>query len=294
MRRDLDIRLLRTLITIVDTGGFRRAADVLNISQPAISQHIRRLDSLVGEPVFLETGQLLRMSPIGEELLRYARQLVRINDDLVLHLGAAQRRRRLALGICDTLIGVIPDLLAVLKQHVPLTRLAIQTGPGERLAEDLVDGTVDMVLRIGPPQTDADRVAVNLSCDWFGCPDLAEATPVPVVVCASKNAPLRQLTEETLGVSSVAWRTVYEGLGLEDVVTAARSGLGVGLLFSSADRLWRLERVPEGLLPKPDRDFPVTLTMGPRLSGELAGAALDAVRTALSAYVQDAPAGLPS
>ncbi|MDX3537511.1 LysR family transcriptional regulator [Streptomyces sp. MB09-01] len=295
MRRDLDIRLLRTLITIVDAGGFRRAADVLNISQPAISQHIRRLDSLVGEPVFLEARQLQRLSPVGEELLRYARQLVRINDELVLHLGATQRRRRLALGVCDTLIGVIPGLLAALKQHVPLTRLAVQTGAGERLAEDLGEGTVDMVLRTGPPRAAGDQVATTLSCNWFGRPGLTEATPVPVAVCASKAAPLRRLTEETLGSSSVAWRTVYEGLGVEDVVTAARSGLGVGLLFSAADRLWPgLQPVPQGLLPKPVRDLPVTLSAGPRLPDELAGAALGAVRTALSAYVGGVPAALPS
>ncbi|WP_404952643.1 LysR family transcriptional regulator [Streptomyces sp. 147326] len=295
MRRDLDIRLLRTLITIVDAGGFRRAADVLNISQPAISQHIRRLDSLVGEPVFLEARQLQRLSPVGEELLRYARQLVRVNDELVLHLGATQRRRRLALGVCDTLIGVIPGLLAALKQHVPLTRLAVQTGAGERLAEDLGEGTVDMVLRTGPPRAAGDQVAMTLSCNWFGRPGLTEATPVPVAVCASKGAPLRRLTEETLGASSVAWRTVYEGLGVEDVVTAARSGLGVGLLFSAADRLWPgLQPVPQGLLPKPVRDLPVTLSAGPRLPDELAGAALGAVRTALSAYVGGVPAALPS
>ncbi|MFF5945654.1 LysR family transcriptional regulator, partial [Streptomyces althioticus] len=54
MRRDLDIRPLRTLVTIVDVGGFRRASKVLSISQPAVSQHIRRLDALIGEPVFRE------------------------------------------------------------------------------------------------------------------------------------------------------------------------------------------------------------------------------------------------
>ncbi|EST18933.1 LysR family transcriptional regulator [Streptomyces roseochromogenus] len=285
MRRDLDIRLLRTLVTIVDTGGFRRAAEALNISQPAISQHIRRLDTLVGEPVFLETGQFLRPSPIGEELLRYARQLVKTNDELVLHLSAAQRRRRLALGICDTLIGVIPGLLAGLTNHVPLTRLAVQTGPGDRLADDLTEGTIDLVLKMSPPAGTQEKVAATISCAWFGRPQLAEASPVPVAVCASKTAPLRELTEQTLQTAHVPWRTVYEGLGVEDVVTATRSGLGVGLLFSSADRLWGLTRVPAGALPDPVRDFPVTLTAGPRLSAELAGAALEAVRTALEAYL---------
>ncbi|MEU2867569.1 LysR family transcriptional regulator [Streptomyces mirabilis] len=44
MFRNLDIGQLRTLITILETGGFSRAAERLSLTQPAVSQHIRKLE----------------------------------------------------------------------------------------------------------------------------------------------------------------------------------------------------------------------------------------------------------
>src|ERR1700684_506806 len=48
MNRTLDIAPLRSFVAVADAGGFQRAADVLHLSQGAVSQHVRRLESAVG------------------------------------------------------------------------------------------------------------------------------------------------------------------------------------------------------------------------------------------------------
>ncbi|MEV6836332.1 LysR family transcriptional regulator [Streptomyces sp. NPDC051133] len=282
---------MRTLVTIVDTGGFRRASEVLNISQPAVSQHIRKLDTLIGEPVFRETGQSLRLSVAGEELLRFARRLVDTNDELVLRLSAAKRGGRLTLGVCDTLVGVIPDLITALREHVPLPWMSVQTGPGDRLSDQHAAGAVDMVLRLGDPVGPADEVIGAVDCSWFGQPGLLSgAGPVPLAVFAAREAPLRRLAEDTLTARQVGWHVVYEGVGVEDVVTVTRSGFGVSLLFAAAEPRWDLPVLPPGLLPEPVRSLPVVLSAGSRLTGDLTAAVLPAVRSALSGYTTPANA----
>lgn len=48
IRPDLDITLLRCFLTVLDAGGFARAASLLGRTQPAVSQQIRRLEDLLG------------------------------------------------------------------------------------------------------------------------------------------------------------------------------------------------------------------------------------------------------
>ena len=79
--RNLDVNQLRTLSTIVETGSFRRAADALALTQPAVSYHIRRLEAVLHGPVFVRTRGRLELSDAGEELLFYARKILTVNDE---------------------------------------------------------------------------------------------------------------------------------------------------------------------------------------------------------------------
>jgi DNA-binding transcriptional LysR family regulator len=284
--RDLDIRPLRTLVTIVEAGGFRRAAGVLNISQPAVSQHIRRLEALIGEPVFRKRKQLLELSPAGEELLRHARKMVRANDELVQRLSAQQRRKRLTLSVCETLVGVVPGLLGRLEEHIPLHRLTVSTGTGSdaELSERLNDGAIDIALRLGDPHRSADRVIAELTCAWFGRERLLANQELPIAVLAPRQTPLRKLTEDTLATASIPWHVAYQGVGVEDVVRAIELGIGVSMLFTTAEQLWNLPPVPPGLLPNAIRRVPVVLSTSSRLTVELARAARKAAATAVAEY----------
>lgn len=284
MRRDLDIRPLRTLVTIVDTGGFRRAAENLNMSQPAVSQHIRRLEGIVGEPIFREKGQQLKLSAIGEELLRHARQLVHANDELVLHLGARQSGNRMSLGVCEALAGIAPDLLGEFHEHIPPPRLRMYTGPRAELSARLGEGNMDAILSVGYPVTPADQVIGHVAFRWFGNVHLLERESLPIAVYASRSGPLRQLVENTLAGTSVPWHVIYEGICAQDIVAVSRLGIGASLLFAVAERLWGLPLLPAGYLPEPD-SLPVTLTTGPRLARDLAQITLAAAGKVMREYM---------
>ena len=57
MNRILDVAPLRSFVALADNGGFLRAAVVLHLSQAAISQHVRRLESAVGRPLVERSGR---------------------------------------------------------------------------------------------------------------------------------------------------------------------------------------------------------------------------------------------
>ncbi|ERK69597.1 transcriptional regulator, LysR family, partial [Leifsonia aquatica ATCC 14665] len=69
---DLDSHSLRVVRAIADEGSITRAADALGYSQPAISQHLRRLEARIGLPVVSRAGRGVRLTEAGRVLARHA------------------------------------------------------------------------------------------------------------------------------------------------------------------------------------------------------------------------------
>ena len=91
IRPDLDITLLRCFLTVLDAGGFARAASLLGRTQPAVSQQIRRLEDLLGHRLIQRASPGRSQPPqptaAGERLAEQARRLIALHDGLV-HGGA--------------------------------------------------------------------------------------------------------------------------------------------------------------------------------------------------------------
>ncbi|HEX7444314.1 MAG TPA: LysR family transcriptional regulator, partial [Acidimicrobiales bacterium] len=72
----MDLRQLAAVVAVVDHGGFTRAAEMIPISQPALSQGIRSLERELGTPLFHRHGRDITLTSAGEAFLGPARQLV--------------------------------------------------------------------------------------------------------------------------------------------------------------------------------------------------------------------------
>ncbi len=136
-----DPKCLSALMAVAEEGGFERAARRLNLTQSAVSQRIRQLEEQAGQPVLART-QPPRPTPVGQALLRHARRLALLEEELDQELarelgdGADQGQagdqrpwRTLALAVnADTLATWLPG--AVLP-------LLAEGGLARRLALDL-------------------------------------------------------------------------------------------------------------------------------------------------------------
>ena len=80
MTQVLDIAPLRSLIAVADCGGFHRAAAALHLSQSAVSQHLRRVEAVVGEPLIQRSGRGIVFTEMGLKALRHARAILAAHD----------------------------------------------------------------------------------------------------------------------------------------------------------------------------------------------------------------------
>lgn len=88
----MDLDLVRTLLAVVDAGTFDAAATALHVTPSAVSQRIKALEQRTGR-VLLVRAKPVRLTPSGEVLVRYGRQLVALDQDLdaALNAGAVVR-----------------------------------------------------------------------------------------------------------------------------------------------------------------------------------------------------------
>src|SRR3974390_853631 len=112
----MNLRHLLAFVTIADVGGFARAANRLNLSQPALSRQIHALEGELGVLLFDRIGRRVKLTSEGEDLLRHSRRLLTDADSL------GERARLLTAGQTGILrVGATPqaieNLLAAFLTH---------------------------------------------------------------------------------------------------------------------------------------------------------------------------------
>jgi DNA-binding transcriptional LysR family regulator len=263
MYHDLQINRLRALVSVVDLGGFRKAAEALHITQPAVSQQIRQLGTLVKAPIFVSTGRELRLSPQGEEMLGYARRIVSLNDEVVERFVPPSGNVLLSLGVGDQLAEALPEILRLLARGMPHARVSVRTGLSETLESQVAAGRLDMALlcqtRPQKPVAESHELG-RIRMDWFGQPAQGSDAALPLTL-NTEPCTLRQQIMDAFDSSAVPWRVGYEGGELVGLRAAAKAGLGVACLVANGDELWGLPRTIRRKLPDPPGPLPVTMAV---------------------------------
>lgn len=95
---NIDIRMLRSLISIVETGSITETARRLGRTQPAITLQMQRLEELTQKKLFLHEGRRLTLTPDGSTVLTYARSILRLHDELISQLASQDIEGQVSLG----------------------------------------------------------------------------------------------------------------------------------------------------------------------------------------------------
>jgi DNA-binding transcriptional LysR family regulator len=271
--RVLDITPLRSLIAVADMGGFHPAAASLSLSQSAVSQHIRRLERVIGRPVVEPDGRRTRLTASGVTLLAEARQIVAVHDEALRRLALVSDPE-FVIGTTDHAADhLLPPIVTALGASFPELQVKFRFDRTTPLNEALDQGRIDLAVFITEASSQPGNPVGSLPLVWCSAPGWVPPPadrPWPLIAieepCAIRGRALTILAEHGIRAKVVA-----DAAYLAGVLNAARAGLGVTLLALAGPP-------PEGLAQRHDLPAvpPISLTARSRR-----GADPSAIRIAL-------------
>src|SRR5262245_13241405 len=145
----MDIPKLRIFATVARLGNFTRAAELLYLTQPTVSQQIAALEAQLGALLIERLPRQLRLTPAGAALLPYAEQLLALADAgaEAARAAAGLADRTLRLGVGHTLATyLLPDLLRRYRALYPQRLARISVGNTAELLDLVAADTVELAL----------------------------------------------------------------------------------------------------------------------------------------------------
>jgi len=158
----MEMTQLRSFLRVADAGTITRAAELLYLTQPAVTQHIRALERELGAPLFERLGRGMRLTAAGRILREYARKSLAALEECRLVLGEWQSGEtgQLTLGAgVTTSIFYLPKWLRLFKEAHPGVELIVRTGSSREIASLLLESEVDLGLITSP--TDHPRIVLR-------------------------------------------------------------------------------------------------------------------------------------
>jgi DNA-binding transcriptional LysR family regulator len=252
-----DTTLLRTFVTICDCGSFTKAAGEVNLTQSAVSLHVKRLEEQVGVRLIVRSARGLRLTEQGEVLQSYARRILALYKEAEQRLGR-DTAGSIRVGVPEYFdLHTLSSLLRQFSARYPEIALRIELGIGPDISALVDEGELDLAIvshEIG--EGDGVRLCRERRV-WAGARGmkLKPDEPVPLALYPP-FCRWRQLTLEELDRAGRSWKLAIQSAGTAGILAALDAGLAITILpeFNLPPTL-RTLGAAEALPPLPDFDF---------------------------------------
>lgn len=230
--RNLPMECLRSFVTVTEVNGFTQAGKLLGKSQPAVSLQIKRLEELIDAPVFVRGGPQLELTVTGERMLRYAREMLALNDEALAELARPTISGRIRLGIPSEFATILlPRVLGRFTQSYPAVGLEIKCDLSSILLRE-EHGRYDLILALQespdpnyPSFIGSDELVWVTSANH----DTHLQSTLPLIV-APEPCLYRARALKVLRNAGRNWRITYTNSDITGIQAAIEEGLGVTVL----------------------------------------------------------------
>ena len=283
---DLETGELRSFVALAEQRHFGRAAEILNVSQPALSKRLQRLEEKVGGPLFLRGYRDVRLTEPGRVLLERARVLLRDADQALEASRSAIRgeagQLRIGFGVAS-IAQLLPEVMKRFRRSHPRVQVEMRdmSSPAQRLAlqrEEIDLGFVRL------PVTDPDLegatilherlvAAIGPGIAWRDKVGLASLAPQPIVACSRAiSASYYDHVVALCRAAGFTPRIVTETNELFSLLQLTRAVIGAALVPSAAAQM-RVPGVRFKAIAMPEAAWDIGLVRNRRAeSGPLAEA----------------------
>jgi DNA-binding transcriptional LysR family regulator len=230
MRRDIDVSLLRAFVAVVETGSVTGAAQILNLTQAAVSQQLKRLEELFDTELFERHHKRLALKPNGERLIGHAQRLIALNEEVWGAMSRPAYAGEVRLGVPHDIVGpYLPPILKRFDQAWPRVRVALKCTTTPQLLESLRQGGIDLTLTTEQRCGRGGQMLLEDDLVWAGAFNgmAHRRDPLPVSL-GDENCEFRTSVLKALRETGRDWRPVCEVSSMEPLLASIEADLAVG------------------------------------------------------------------
>jgi DNA-binding transcriptional LysR family regulator len=236
VRRDIDISLLRAFAAVSETGGVTSAARVLNLTQAAVSQQIKRLEEFFSLSLFDREQRRLMLTPNGDRLLAYAQRILALNDEVWGVMTSPDFEGEVRFGVPhDIVTPFVPPILKTFNQCWPRVRVSLICQPTMKLLRMLDNREIDLTLTTEREPSGGGDLLMADQLVWVGARggDAHKRNPLPVsfgdLTCAFRASTVRALSG-----AERDWRLTCETSDFAPYCATIEADLAVAPMMTSS------------------------------------------------------------
>ena len=248
--QNIDVALLRAFVAVADTGRMTAAAKVIHRSQGAVSQQIKRLESMFGLRLFDRQADAARLTQHGEKLLMKAQHLISLNDEVIDQMREADFTGEVRLGVAHDIVRVmLPPILRLFRQEHPHVLITLVSDTTKTLRTALRERKIDLALLTERERGNRDQFLLSDRLVWVGAKGGDAHRRRPLSVALGQNTcGFRAVAITALTVARMPWRPICQVGSLEPVFATLEADMAIAVFLSRT--------VPDRLTALRDRELP--------------------------------------
>ena len=237
-----DLRSLEIFYWAASLCSFRKAAERMNTSQPAVSQRIAALEDEFGVRLFERRARSVALTPKGRDLLGYAERFLHLRTEMMRSVaGPGAMRGVLRLGVSETIVHTwLMRFIARMNETHPGVTVDIAVDISPNMRDALLNRDLDLAFLVGPITMPSlvNLPLCSVSLAWIAAPQLdlgpgevslASLLRHPLITYPKNTNPYVSL-REMLARSDLPPPRLHRNASLSTIVRMAREGIGIGVI----------------------------------------------------------------
>ncbi len=239
----MDINQLEVLVTVAREKSFSRAAEILDRTQPAVSQAIRRLEAEIGETLFDRSSKDGTLTFAGEVLVGYARQMLNLRhtaSNAIKELRGLHKGKVTISANEHTVFCLLPVIREFRERH-PHIKIEVQRGVASRIPKEITAREVELGVISFKPNDESLRSVPILTDELLlivaPSHPLASRRSVSIkdlgneiFIAHNAVSPYRHKVIETFEKHNTKLNIAVELPSLEAIKRLVETGIGVALI----------------------------------------------------------------
>jgi DNA-binding transcriptional LysR family regulator len=232
MPTNLDVDLLKTFIAISQSGSFTRAAEQVYKTQSAVSMQMKRLEEMLGRPVFRKQGRTNTLTPDGERLLDYAHRIAKLNDEAVATFKQPELTGLIRFGTPEDYADkLLPEMLARFARSHPMVQVDVECTGSTTLKTEIENKSLDLAIVTSCDNVRPECIIRREELVWVTSKNhkAHEQDTVPLAL-SHISCSWRQMAIQAMENSGKKHRVAYVSANSNTVASMVLSGMAIAAI----------------------------------------------------------------